>query len=106
MLIRCAYFEGRVQEGKEAAFDAFVDQQLFPLWQRFPGCTGVRVLRHVTADPEAPPIHMMLEFDYPTQADIEATMVSSERTEAKAKTAELLAMFDGRLYHVVYERRH
>lgn len=104
MLIRCAFFEGRVHDGKEAAFEAFVQQQLLPLWQRFPGSTGVRVFYRVTADPTAPPIHMMLEFDYPSEAAIEQTMASPERTEAKAKTQELLSMFDGRLYHVVVER--
>ena len=105
MLIRCAFFEGRVQEGKETAFDDFVQQQLLPLWQRFPGSTGVRVLHHVAADPMAPPIRMMLEFDYPSEAAIDQTMASAERTEAKAKTQELLSMFDGRLYHVVFERK-
>ncbi|MEZ5786870.1 MAG: hypothetical protein R3D62_10505 [Xanthobacteraceae bacterium] len=48
---------------------------------------------------------MMLEFDYPSQAAIDLTMASPERTEARAKTRELLSMFDGRLYHVVFERR-
>ena len=32
-------------------------------------------------------------------------MASPERTEAKAKTQELLSMFDGRLYHVIFERK-
>jgi len=105
MLIRCAFFEGHVRDGKEAAFEDFVQQQLLPLWRRFPGSTGVRVLRHVAADPAAAPIHMILEFDYPSTAAIDRTMASPERTEAKAKTQELLSMFDGRLYHVVFERK-
>ena len=41
MLIRCAFFEGRVRDGKEAAFEDSVQQQLLPLWRRFPGSTGV-----------------------------------------------------------------
>jgi hypothetical protein len=105
MLIRCAFFEGRVRGGQDAAFEQFIEQHLLPLWQRFPGSTAVRVLRHVAADPGAPPIHMMLEFDYPSQAAMDSTFASPERTEAKAKTQELLSMFDGRLYHVVFERR-
>ncbi|MEZ5786872.1 MAG: hypothetical protein R3D62_10520 [Xanthobacteraceae bacterium] len=79
MLIRCAFFEGRVRDGKDAAFADFVQQQLLPLWQRFPGSTAVRVLRPVAADPAAPPIQMMLEFDYPSQAAIDLTMASPER---------------------------
>lgn len=106
MLVRCAYFEGHVREGNEAAFEDFVQQQLLPLWQRFPGSTGVRVLHHIAADPTAPPIRMMLEFEYPSQAAIDLTMESPERTEAEAKTQELLSMFDGRLNHVIFERKH
>jgi hypothetical protein len=43
MLIRCAFFEGHVREGKEAAFEQFIEQRLMPLWRRFPGATDVRV---------------------------------------------------------------
>ena len=103
MLIRCAFFEGHVREGKEAAFEQFVEQRLMPLWRRFPGATDVRVLRRVTADPHAPAVHMLLEFDYPSQEAIERTLVSPVRAEAKAETEELMAMFDGRLFHIVFE---
>lgn len=104
MLTRCAFFEGHVREGKEAAFEQFVEKRLLPLWRQFPGSTDVRVLHRVDADPQAPHVHMMLEFDYPTQDDLDATVASPERAKAKAETAELLTMFDGRLFHIVYER--
>jgi hypothetical protein len=66
---------------------------------------GVRLNRRVSADPIAPPIHMTLEFDYPSEAVMNGAVASPTRAEAKAKTDELLAaMFDGRLYHIVFER--
>ena len=104
MLTRCAFFEGHIREGREADFDRFVEEQLLPLWRRFPGSTDVRVLRRVSSDPQAPHVEMLLEFDYPSEEAIEQTMDSPERTDAKAKTQELLSMFDGRLYHIVLER--
>lgn len=104
MLTRCAFFEGHVQQGKEAAFDQFVEQTLLPLWRKFPGATDVRVLRRSAADPEAPHVHMMLEFDYPSQDALDTTVASPERAKAKAETETLLAMFDGRLFHIVFER--
>jgi antibiotic biosynthesis monooxygenase (ABM) superfamily enzyme len=104
MLTRCAFFEGHVLEGKEAAFEEFIEQRLMPLWRQFPGATDVRVLRRVAADPQAPTVHMMLEFDYPTQDALDTTVASPERAKAKAETEKLLSMFDGRLYHIVFER--
>jgi hypothetical protein len=104
MLIRCAFFEGHVREGKEAAFEEFIEQRLMPLWRRFPGATDVRLLRRVSADPQASAVHMMLEFDYPSQEAIDNVLDSPVRTEAKAETEKLLAMFDGRLFHIVFER--
>jgi hypothetical protein len=104
MLTRCAFFEGHVQEGEEEAFDHFVEHTLLPLWRRFPGATDVRVLRRVDADPQAPHVHMMLEFDYPSQDALDTTVASPERAEAKAETQTLLSMFNGRLFHIVFER--
>ena len=104
MLTRCGYFEGHVLEGKEAAFDDFIAERLMPIWWTFPGVTDVRVLRRVESDPEAPHVHMVLEFDYPSRAALESTLVSAERATAKAETAQLMTMFDGRIFHIVYER--
>jgi hypothetical protein len=103
MLIRCAFFEGHVREGKEADFDQFIEQRLMPLWRRFPGATDVRLLRRVTADPQAPAVHMVLEFDYPSREAIDEVLTSPIRAEAKAETETLMAMFDGRLFHIVFE---
>lgn len=103
MLIRCAFFEGHVRQGKEAAFEDFIEQRLTPLWRQFPGAVGVRLLRHVAADPQAPPVHMMLEFHYPSQDALDTTLASPERAKAKAETETLMSMFDGRIYHIVFQ---
>ncbi len=104
MLTRCAFFEGHVRAGKEADFDQFIEQRLLPLWRQFPGASDVRVLRRVDSDPQAPHVHMMLEFDYPSQEALDTTVASPERAKAKAETQTLLAMFEGRLFHIVFER--
>ena len=56
------------------------------------------------ADANAPNIHMALEFDYPSREALESTLVSEERARAKAETAELMKMFDGQIFHIVFER--
>lgn len=76
-----------------------------PIWWTFPGVTDVRLLRHVDSDPHAPRVHMALEFDYPSREALESTLVSPERAKAKAATKQLMTMFDGRIFHIVFERR-
>lgn len=105
MLTRCAYFEGHVHEGKAELFDRFVDEQLMPLWQQFPGALDVRVMRDVAADPHAPHLRMVLEVDYADMAAIDNALASPIRTAAKAETEKLMTMFDGRIYHVIFEAR-
>ena len=46
---------------------------------------------------------MVLEFDYPSQEAIDEVLTSPIRAEAKAETEKLMAMFDGRLFHIVFE---
>lgn len=83
MLTRCGFFEGHVLEGKEAAFDQFIQTRLMPLWWSFPGVADVRLLRRVELDANAPNIYMALEFDYPSREALESTLVSQERAKAK-----------------------
>ncbi len=60
-------------------------------------------MRDVIADPHARPLRMVLEVDYPDMATIETALASPNRTEAKAETEKLMTMFDGRIYHVIFE---
>lgn len=105
MLTRCAYFEGHVHEGKDALFDRFVEERMMPLWRAFPGASDVRVLRDVSADPHAPPLRMVLEVDYPNMEAIESALASPARAKAKAETEKLMTMFDGRIYHVIFDAK-
>jgi len=105
MLTRCAYFEGEIHEGKTELFDRFIEERLMPLWRQFPGSTDVRVLRDISADPHAPPLRMVLEVDYPDMNAIDKALASPVRTEAKAETEKLMTMFEGRIYHVVFEAK-
>ncbi len=105
MLTRCAFFEGHVREGKEEEFEKFVEERMIPLWRRFPGTSDVRILRHVSQDPQAPYVHILLEFDFPSPEALEQATVSAVRSESKVETEKLLSMFDGRLFHIVFERK-
>jgi hypothetical protein len=104
MLTRTAVFEGKIREGQEGAFYAFVEQRLLPLWRQFPQAQNVRVLRPIKPDLDAPPVALMLAIDFPSLAAIDEALASETRTQARAATMELVKMFEGRYYHVVFDR--
>ncbi len=103
MLTRTAIYEGTIQAGREEEFFRRVQDELEPLWRRFPHVAAVRVQRTRSADQDARPIAMILEMDFPDMAAIEACLASSIRPESHAATVEVMKLFDGRFYHLVAE---
>lgn len=106
MYIRCAFFEGRVKPGCENAFAAFVKDRLVPLWTKFPGAEEVRVLRQKDSDTAEPHYAMVLSIRYPSLAAIEEALKSDVRQKSREETAELVTMFEGRIFHTVFEVPH
>ncbi|HUN94418.1 MAG TPA: hypothetical protein VMU33_20365 [Burkholderiaceae bacterium] len=104
MYLRAAFFEGRIRPGFEEAFERFVDERLVPLWTRFPGATRVEVLREVEADEGAQRYPMVLQISYPDRAAIERALSSAVRYESRALTQQLLQLFEGRVFHVVFRQ--
>jgi antibiotic biosynthesis monooxygenase (ABM) superfamily enzyme len=106
MYIRCAFFEGRVKPGCENAFATFVKDRLVPLWTKFPGADEVRVLRQMDSDTAEPHYAMVLAIRYPSLAAIEEALKSDVRQKSREETAELVKMFEGRIFHTVFEVPH
>lgn len=106
MFIRCAFFEGKVKPGCEKAFSQFVKDRLVPLWTQFPGAQEVRVLRQTESDTAEPHYAMVLAIRYPDMAAIERAMASDVRMQSRAETGELVKMFEGRIFHTVFEAAH
>ena len=105
MLTRTAIYEGTVQPGREEEFFTRVRNELEPLWRRFPHVTAVRVQRTRSSDPDARPIAMILEMDFPDMAAIEDCLASSIRPESHAATEQVMKLFNGRFYHLVTEAK-
>lgn len=102
MIIRYALFEGKIHEGREAEFRAFVKDRLVPLWTKFPGAQEVRVLDGTERDEGAPEYAMALAIRYPDMATVEVALKSDVRFESREVTAELLKMFTGKVHHHVF----
>lgn len=103
MLKRLAFFEGVIRSGCEAAFDAYVNERLVPLWTRFPKAVRVEVLRETQAEDGAHRYPMVLCTTYPDRAAIDEALASPVRFESREVTKGLFEFFEGRIFHVVYE---
>lgn len=106
MFIRCAFFEGKVKPGCEDAFALFVKERLVPLWTQFPSATEVRVLRQLESDTDQPHYAMVLAIKYPSRAAIEEALKSDVRAKSREVTADLIKMFEGRIFHTVFDAMH
>ncbi|ODP35631.1 MULTISPECIES: hypothetical protein [Pandoraea] len=103
MLIRYAFFRGQIKAGREADFARHVQDKLVPLWTRFPGAKEVRILRqrHTDATDLNLPLGIAIRFD--TQEDIDAALASPARLESQAESRKLMEMFDGTVFHTVFD---
>lgn len=102
MYKRLAFFEGRILPGREVDFDRFVNERLVPLWTRFPTATKVEILREVEAEPGSERYPMVLQLTYPSLEAIEAALASPVRQRSRSVTEDLLKLFEGRVFHVVF----
>ena len=103
MFKRLAFFEGAIARGRELEFDAYIKERLVPLWTRFPGAARVEILREVEAEDGSHRYPLVLQTTYRTRDAIEKALASNVRFESREMTKGLLAMFEGRVFHVVYE---
>lgn len=106
MIFRQALFEGRIRQGREAEFRAYVASKLMPLWRRFPGIRDLHVLYEIERDSGMPEIAMMLSMSFETPQALQTTLESNIRRESREVTKGLLAMFDGRVRHHVFDLAH
>ncbi|MCA8879563.1 MAG: hypothetical protein KDA73_06280 [Rhodobacteraceae bacterium] len=106
MIVRQALFEGSIHPGREDDFRAYVETALLPLWRRFPGVREVRVLHEVARDDGLPQVVMILSMVFEDADALQAALDSSVRYDSREVTKGLLAMFDGRVRHHVFELAH
>lgn len=103
MYIRCAFFKGRVKPGFEEEFSRYIKEKLVPLWTQFPGAQEVRVLRQVEADVADPHFEIVLSVRYPSRESIEKALASAVRAESREVTKGLLEMYEGTVFHTVFD---
>lgn len=103
MLMRLAFFEGAIRPGCEDQFEDTVKTKLLPIWKQTPRAVRVDVLLEVEADEGAHRFPMVLAIAYPDRNALEEALASPVRGLGREATRELFELFDGRIFHAVYE---
>ncbi|MFM0736339.1 hypothetical protein PQQ51_03695 [Paraburkholderia xenovorans] len=103
MLMRCAFFKGRIKPGMESRFYRQVEDKLVPLWTRFPGAKDVRVIRQRHSDVDDPAIPLAIAMLFDSQDDIDAALASPVRRESQVESRVLIDMFEGTVFHTVFD---
>lgn len=102
MFIRCAFFQGHVKPGKQAAFDAHIKSELHALWTRFPHVQEVRLLREVESDRPDTHLELVIALKFPSREAITEALESDIRYASKDASKPLFDMFDGHVFHTVF----
>lgn len=103
MIVRQAFFRGRIHAGREAEFRRFVEERLMPLWRSFPGVRDVRVQFERERDEGVAPIALALSMVFDDRSAVDVALAAPVRFESRGVTSELLKMFEGRVEHHIFE---
>ena len=71
MITKCAFFQGTIKAGQEAAMRAYVEAELAPLWCRFQPSEDIKILFNVENDKNGPTIPLALIVTYKDQASLD-----------------------------------
>ncbi len=103
MIIRSAVLEGTVPEAERAAFDRQMATTVLDAIARYPGLIQVTLRRPLETEAGAPQVYMVFDLHFPSLAAMHAALASPVRQEVRARLAEVMTPFHGRVYHLVME---
>jgi uncharacterized protein (TIGR02118 family) len=103
VIIRTAVLEGSVPEADRAGFDARMRETVLPAIARYPGLRRATLRRSAEAEAGAPPVYMTFELWFDDLDAMNAALASPVRQEVRARIAEAMGPFQGRVYHLVLE---
>jgi hypothetical protein len=102
MFVRCAFFQGHVKPGLQAAFDAHIAEHLHALWTRFPHVQEARLLREVESDRPDTHFALIIMLRFSSRAAIAEALDSDIRYASRDASKPLFDMFDGHVFHTVF----
>ena len=105
MITKCAFFQGTIKAGQEAAMRAYVNTELAPLWREFQPSENIKILFNVENDKDGPAIPLALIVTYKDQASLDRAMATEARYKARDMLPAFYQMFfnEVQLQHYVFE---
>ena len=103
MFVRCAFFKGKIIEGKESEFHKHWQENLVPLWSAFPNLLELRVMREVESDDPENPFPLVMAMKFASREDIKEALESSTRWESKEVSKKLFEIFNGGVIHTIFK---
>lgn len=70
----------------------------------FPGIRNVELRRIAEADDEAPPVYMIFGLHFNDLDAMNAGLASKTRNQVREQIKKGMTPFDGRVYHIVFEK--
>ncbi len=104
MIVRSAYLEGSVPEADRDRFDRHMGGPVLAAIATYPRIREVKLRRIEQADAAAPPVYMVFDLYFDSVADMEAALASPVRQAVRGKIIEGMALFTGRVYHLVFSQ--
>ena len=104
MIVRSAFLEGTVAEADRAEFNRHMSGPVLAALGTYPGIQGAKLRWLVQADADAPPIYMVFDLYFADLAAMEAALATPTRQAVRAQIALVMARFQGRVYHQVFEQ--
>lgn len=103
MIVRCAYFEGNVEEKDREKFSKTIVESVLPMMAKMPGVKEVRVRWSREIDEGAPAYFMVLEHFYDSLEALHSALESDVRQKVWAAQDPVMPLFKGRVFHINYE---
>jgi antibiotic biosynthesis monooxygenase (ABM) superfamily enzyme len=103
MIVRYGFYEGTVEPGREAEFDACFRDEVVPGLARMPGVVSVRLLRDLRPAGIPQRFHHIIELTFRDMDGLVQAMNSPERRSLQHVHRGVMPFFDGATPHGNFE---
>jgi len=104
MIVRSAFMEGTVADADRAHFDQQLAGPVLEAIGTYPGLQAVKLRHLVQADTGSPPVYAVFDLYFADLAAMDAALATPTRQAVRARIADVMTLFRGRVYHQVFSQ--
>jgi uncharacterized protein (TIGR02118 family) len=103
MIIRSAVLEGTPRADDRASFDQHMETTVLTAIASYPGILKVVLRKPLEQEAGAPLIYMVFDLYFPSLQAMHDALASPVRQTVRAQLAQVMAGFEGKVYHLVMQ---